>query len=83
MLRKDGQVRVNNARDFVNVAQESLKKTKLIYCDKAYVEKFNNDHKLFDEVIKVPGIQKTHIIKVFPDGRFEFAANALSTLDLS
>lgn len=83
MLRKDGQTRVNNAKDFVNVAQESLEKTKLIYCDNAYVESFNNDNKLFEAVIPVPGIQKTHIIKVFPSGRFEFTENALSVLDLS
>lgn len=82
MLRQDGTVRVNSARDFVAVAKESLSKTKLLLCESKEVERFNQEQNLFKDSIPVPGIQKVHVIKVWPNGHFEFAENALHAMDM-
>lgn len=83
MKRKDGTVRVNSAADFVKVAGESLTKTKLLLCTKQMVDDFNAENNLFQNSIAVPGIQKVHMIKVFPNGHFEFSENALHSFDFS
>lgn len=83
MLTKDGSVRVNSALDFIKIAEKLISQTKMIHMDKEIINNFNSYNSIFSNSFKIPGFQKIHVIKMFPDGRFEFAENALEMKNFS